>query len=232
VLGVNDRYVADAAWLYEHDRAAVEAVKSGDVHLYRAVSRGRAAEREREWQHERTALLPLPMLHRARCIVIDPPWPMRKIARDVRPHQDDALDYRTIALEAIEALPVGDVADPAGCHLYLWTTHKLLPAALRLAEAWGFRYECLLTWVKPGGMTPYSWMYNSEHCLFARRGHLPLVRQGLKLAFDAPVVRHSQKPDVFYERVVAASPGPRLEMFARAAHEGFEGWGDEYPLEA
>jgi len=38
---------------------------------------------------------------------------------------------------------------------------------------------------------------------------------------------HSIKPDVFYERVAAASPGPRLEMFARTSRDGFDCWGNE-----
>ena len=70
-------------------------------------------------------------------------------------------------------------------------------------------------------------MYNTEHVLFARRGNLDLLQYGLKLSFDAPRTRHSEKPDVFYDRVVAASPGPRLEMFARREREGFVPWGNE-----
>ena len=76
-------------------------------------------------------------------------------------------------------------------------------------------------------MTPFSWMYNTEHVLFGRIGALPLEQNGLKLAFDASVTRHSAKPDEFYERVTLASPGPRLEMFARDTHDGFKPWGNE-----
>lgn len=164
---------------------------------------------------------------RYRCIVIDPPWPIVKIERAERPNQGDTLDYPTMSLEAITALPIADLAEPDGCHMYLWTTHKFLPDALAMFAAWGARYQCLMTWVKPTGMTPYSWMYNTEHVLFGRIGNLDLERMGLKLAFDAPVIRHSQKPDVFYERVIAASPGPRLEMFARQNRPGFDVWGNE-----
>ncbi len=130
-------------------------------------------------------------------------------------------------LDEIAALPVADLANASGCHLYLWVTHKFLPDGLRLVEGWGFRYQCLLTWVKPTGITPFSWMYNTEHVIFARCGSLDIERKGLKLAFDAKVIRHSQKPGVFFERVLAASPGPRLEMFARTQHDGFEPWGNE-----
>lgn len=162
-----------------------------------------------------------------RCLVIDPPWPVEKIIRDVRTVQSWALDYATMSLQEIEALPIPTLAEPDGCHVYLWVTHHFLPAGLGLFEAWGVRYQCSLTWGKNVGITPFSWMYDTEHVLFGRIGSLDLLRQGLRLLFQAPVVGHSVKPDVFYERVREASPGPRLEMFARQAHEGFEPWGAE-----
>jgi len=161
-----------------------------------------------------------------RCIIIDPPWPVGKIERVERPMQGPVLDYPVMELEEIAALPVGDLAED-NCHIYLWVTHKYMPFGLQLLERWGFGYQCLMTWVKPTGMTPYSWMYNTEHVLFGHRGHLPLLRMGLKLSFDAPVTRHSEKPDIFYMRVLDASPGPRLDMFARKARPGFDVWGNE-----
>ncbi|MBZ0291876.1 MAG: hypothetical protein K8L99_04840, partial [Anaerolineae bacterium] len=165
---------------------------------------------------------------RYHCIVIDPPWPMRKIERKVRPKQGPTLDYPTMTLDEIAALPVPELADEDGCHLYLWVTQKYLPEGLKLMEAWGFKYQCVFTWEKPTGITPYSWMYNSELVLFGRRGNLNLLRNGLKLTFSASTQGHSAKPDVFYdERVIPASPGPRLEMFARKAHAGFVSWGYE-----
>jgi len=162
-----------------------------------------------------------------RCIVIDPPWPIEKIEREARPNQSSALDYPTMTLEEIEALPIADMASLEGCHVYLWVTQKFLREGFRLFEAWGVRYQCLMTWVKPTGMTPYSWMYNTEHILFGRVGSLPLERMGLKLSLDAPATGHSVKPAAFYERVSEASPPPRIELFARSPRPGFDGWGNE-----
>jgi N6-adenosine-specific RNA methylase IME4 len=163
-----------------------------------------------------------------RCIVIDPPWPMQKIEREVRPKQGKRLDYPVMTLEEIAALPIGNLATSDGCHLYLWTTQKYLPTALEMVEGWGFRYQCLMTWRKNVGITPYSWMYDTEHVIFARLGSLQLQELGLRLSFEAPVTRHSEKPDIFFdERVIPASPEPRLEMFARKVRDGFTVWGDE-----
>jgi N6-adenosine-specific RNA methylase IME4 len=167
---------------------------------------------------------------RYRCVVIDPPWPIEKIERDERPNQGQALDYPTMPLDEIERV-IGDqlvtVADQDGCHIYLWTTHRFLPASLGLFDAWGVTYQCVMTWRKNVGITPFSWMYDTEHVLFGRLGSLKLERLGLRLSFEAPVAGHSVKPDVFFDRVTAASPGPRLEMFARRPREGFTVWGNE-----
>ena len=159
------------------------------------------------------------------CIVIDPPWPMEKIARDERPKQV-GFEYPTMTKAQMLALPIPRLAFK-NCHLYLWTTHKHLPLAFELATAWGFSYECLMTWVKNVGFTPYSWMRSTEHVLFCRRGKLDLLKVGARLDFSAKVREHSRKPDVFYQLVRECSPGPRLDMFSREAHDGFEGWGNE-----
>jgi N6-adenosine-specific RNA methylase IME4 len=159
-------------------------------------------------------------------IVLDPPWEVKKIEREERPNQGVELDYPTMGLDEIAALPVDELAEDA-CHLYLWVTQKYLPAGLELVALWGFAYQCILTWVKPTGMTPFSWMYNTEHVIYAHRGGQKLTQLGRKLSFEAPVQGHSVKPQVFYDRVIECSPGPRLEMFARTPREGFEVWGNE-----
>lgn len=138
-------------------------------------------------------------------------------------------EHPDVPCRSIECV-VGNVLDESAhddCHLYLWVTHKFLPDGMRLLESWGFRYQCLMTWRKNVGITPYSWMYDTEHVLFARKGNLKLTRMGLRLSFDAAVQGHSVKPDVFYDRVREASPGPRLDMFPGVEHHGFEPWGLE-----
>lgn len=172
---------------------------------------------------------PPPPDGRYRTLVIDPPWQMERLEREIA-YEDGGpgLAYTPMAVDEIEDLPVGDWAAD-GCHIYLWVTHRYLPAGLRILEAWGARYQCVMTWRKNLGMTPFSWMYDTEHVLFAQIGSLPLQQVGLRLSFDADRTGHSVKPDVFYDRVMAASPEPRLEMFARQARDGFTPWGAEAP---
>ncbi|GAI84724.1 unnamed protein product, partial [marine sediment metagenome] len=61
---------------------------------------------------------------------------MKKIVRKVRPNQRIELDYPTMSIQEIKDLSVYKWADPQGCHIYLWTTHKYLPNAFRILEAW------------------------------------------------------------------------------------------------
>ena len=195
-----------------------------------AIRQGRAALQELRQEREQAMAdgmtTPDAPTGRYRCLVIDPPWPIEKLIRVADPN-DLTFDYPSMTLDEIAALPIADLADESGCHVYLWTTHKHLPDALALFDCWGVRYQCLMTWVKNLGFTPYSWMYSTEHVLFGRVGSLALLRQGLRLDFSAARREHSRKPDEFYELVRLASPAPRLEMFAREARDGFTPWGNE-----
>lgn len=71
---------------------------------------------------------------------------------------------------------------------------------------------------------------NTEHCLLATRGRPMVPAQALMSSWYAwPKRRHSQKPDEFYALAEQVSPFPRLELFARQQHPGWEAWGDEVP---
>lgn len=207
-------------YIVETRQAGAELTTAGAVRLARSL----------ETQRQRQAVDVDPPSGRFRCVVIDPPWPVHWVSGiDKLP---GGLPYTTMSVGEIGALPLPDLVDPRGAHIFLWTPHRFLHDALHVLEGWGLRYQCQLTWVKNLGFTPLSWMYSTEHCLFARVGALPLTQMGLRLDFAAPRTRHSEKPPVFYERVAQASPEPRLEMFARRPRPGFEPWGDQVSADA
>ena len=166
-------------------------------------------------------------INKYRTIIIDPPWPLEKILREVRPKQQLKLAYPTMSIDEIKGFPINKFIAEDGCHIYLWTTHRFLPVAFEVLEGWGVNYECLLTWVKNVGFTPYSWMYSTEHCLFGRVGHLPLLVKGKRLDFMASVRQHSRKPNEFYDLIKEVSPEPRIDMFSREWHDGFDQYGNE-----
>jgi N6-adenosine-specific RNA methylase IME4/predicted XRE-type DNA-binding protein len=216
-------------------KAIAERVESGETQVQVAADFGitqpRVSQITRQVQARRNkpkpATTPQLPTSKYRCLVIDPPWPITKIEREVRPDQGIELDYPTMSLEEIAAWPINDWCDSTGCHIYLWVTHRFLPDAFDILRAWEVKYQCLLTWVKNVGFTPFSWMYSTEHVLFGRIGSLSLSQNGLRLDFSAKVQRHSRKPNEFYELVRQASPAPRLNVFSRETRDGFDSWGNE-----
>jgi N6-adenosine-specific RNA methylase IME4 len=160
-------------------------------------------------------------------IVIDPPWEMEKIEREVRPNQRE-FDYPTMSEEELAEFGVADVAAD-DCHLFCWTTHKFLPVALRLVEGWGFRYVLEMVWHKPGGFQPVGLpQYNCEFVVYARCGAPKFVEtKAFNCCFQAPRREHSRKPDEFYDMVRRVTNGRRLDIFSREKRPGFDQFGNE-----
>jgi N6-adenosine-specific RNA methylase IME4/ParB-like chromosome segregation protein Spo0J len=220
LVGTNPRYVSDAKKLKAETPDVFQRVAAGELTIPQAKVEVNRRQRLQVQQQrvERPS-------GKYQTIVIDPPWQMEKIQREKYPEQV-GFDYPTMTEEELAAFPIPDLAED-DCHLYLWTTHKHLPMALRLAQSWGFRYQCLMTWVKNVGFTPYSWMYSTEHVLFCRKGSLDLLQKGRRLDFHAPRREHSRKPDEFYDLVRECSPGPRIDIFSREKRDGFDQYGNE-----
>lgn len=161
-------------------------------------------------------------------LVIDPPWHFDNTAAR------GALTYDTMSDDEILRLPIAMITAPRA-HLYLWTTDAHLDLAIRCMREWGFSYKHPFVWVKTTrDGTPKMGTGNygrkaHELCLFGTFGGLPVQRHDVPTVFFAPPRRHSRKPVTLHEIAEQLSPGPRLEMFARAERTGWTSWGNELP---
>src|SRR5215471_13428054 len=171
----------------------------------------------------------LPVGH-YRAIAVDPPshfkartalqvqnWNSR---RDVEKH------YRTMSFEQLAALPVGALG-AQDAHLLIWSSGPFIPQALRLIEAWGFRFSTrAFTWLKTkrgwDGISPLSESdfhiglgltvrHQTEFVLLARRGNCRRKAKDVRELIIAPRREHSRKPDEFFKRVERYCDDPFVE---------------------
>jgi N6-adenosine-specific RNA methylase IME4 len=174
------------------------------------------------------------MSRRYRTIVVDPPWHYDAMpVGGAQPGTFGAtrrLDYRTLALDEIVALPVADLAHKDAV-LWLWTTNRWLPQAFTVVAAWGFDYRQTLVWGKNnpmpvGAVAPSA----AEFLLVGRRGK-PALGRGFPssvIVTPRPSPRiHSTKPECFLDYIEQTSPAPRVELFARRGRFGWDYWGDQ-----
>lgn len=159
-------------------------------------------------------------------IVIDPPWPVKKIIRKVRPNQKE-MDYETMSLEEIKNLQISLISADNSV-LFLWTIQKYLPYSFDILSSWGFKYQRTLTWDKSNGMCLFGFHHRTEFCLFGYHGKLEMYprRKAIPTIFQAKSERHSAKPDIFYE-MISVFDTPRIDIFARKQRNNYDVWGDE-----
>lgn len=161
-----------------------------------------------------------------KCIVADPPWPSMH-QRSTYHRGKPERHYSTMPVSEIASLPVSSIA-AADAHLWIWGVNRLLDEAYNVARAWGFTPMTLLTWCKPGPGMGYYLRNNTEHCLLATRGK-PMVPEikPISTSYSWPRLRHSRKPNEFFEIVTQVSPGPYIELFAREDRPNWDRWGNE-----
>lgn len=163
-------------------------------------------------------------------ILADPPWMERgggKIKRGADRH------YKLMTTKKIMELPVASIADPAGCHLYLWTTNGFIPDAIDVMRSWGWRYVTCVTWAKDRFGLGQYFRGQTEQCLFGVKGNIPYrigengKRAQGRTLISAPRQEHSKKPEALRQMIEKVSPGPYVELFARTEAPGWDVWGDQ-----
>jgi N6-adenosine-specific RNA methylase IME4 len=159
-------------------------------------------------------------------IYIDPPWRFT----------NSPVPYETMDVEGLRKLPVPMLAAER-CHIHVWATGiNNQFAAKEIIEGWNFRIVGDFVWCKPALGGRNYWRQSHEVLLTAVRANRDdrFDDHGLRSWIEAPRGRHSEKPEVVRGLIERASPGPRLELFARKLLPGWFVWGHEIstPLSA
>jgi N6-adenosine-specific RNA methylase IME4 len=168
-------------------------------------------------------------------ILADPPWRFQNSTGKVAPEHKRLSRYGTMKLDQISALPVQEVSAETS-HLYLWVPNALLPDGLAVMAAWGFTYKANIVWHKvrkdggsDGRGVGFYFRNVTELLLFGVKGSQRTLKPGRTQVnlLSTRKQEHSRKPDEIYQIIEACSPGPYLELFARAPRDQWTSWGDE-----
>lgn len=219
----NRQYVADAKKLQSEAPDLLAEVEQGHITIPQAKQKQKQRKKAEVAEKIRSEPVPVPV-GPFRVIVCDPPWKYRNRSEDTTHRARNP--YPDLELSAIKELPVKSLAHE-DCIIWLWTTNAFMRDAFECLDAWGFEFKTILTWVKDR-MGLGDWLRGqTEHCLMGVRGYPTVTLTNQTTALCAPMREHSRKPDEFYAMVDALCPGSKLEMFARAAREGWQSWGAE-----
>ncbi|NEK55175.1 hypothetical protein GUK36_38715, partial [Rhizobium leguminosarum] len=118
----------------------------------------------------------------------DVPWEQE--AWSAETGQDKGLPYPSMSVDELMALCAGAKSPfTPDAILYFWSTTNRLRDAMRIIEAWGFKFMTMITWDKVNiGMG--RWVRDrTEHLLICKRGDFP----GLDL--------YTEKPESLYSEV-------------------------------
>lgn len=224
VAGVNRGAVERMDRLVRSAPELAEKVRAGELkpaHAMRELRRDEVSKAVRE--------LPAGLF---RVIYADPPW---KYSNDGAIGDGDNYSrverhYPPMELEKICALKVRELAADDAV-LFMWVTAPLLLShAPPVLSAWGFTYKTNFVWDKVRHNYGHYSSVRHEHLLVATRGS---CMPDVGTLHDSVISierskRHSEKPPKFRTLIDALyTNGPRVELFARDAAEGWEAWGNE-----
>ena len=138
-------------------------------------------------------------------IYADPPWAYKVWSKKGAGRSAES-HYPTMDIEAIKALPVGELADK-DCALFLWITFPMLREAWGVMDAWGFTFKTVaFVWIKQcrksdglfTGMG-YWTRANAEICLLATRGRPKRAARDVKQVILSHVERRIDGYQFSYE---------------------------------
>jgi N6-adenosine-specific RNA methylase IME4 len=164
--------------------------------------------------------------------MVDPPWPWQAYAESGHKKSPES-QYRTMTMEEIGELPIGDLLAPAGV-IFMWATWPLIDRQAAVMRRWGLEPRTGGAWAKRTASGKLRWGTGyllrsvTEPFLI---GALP--GSGWRGASEANLIdglarEHSRKPDEAYALIERIMPGKRYaDIFSRQSRPGWSNWGDQ-----
>ncbi len=175
----------------------------------------------------------------------DFPWYFRVWSRDTGLGRSAEAHYPTLDIDEMRRLPIYDLA-ARDAFLFAWVTSSGLVEQIDLFQYYGFEFvNVAFDWAKKTakgkwhfGMGYYT-RQNTEMCLLFKKGKPRRASASVRQLVVAPVRRHSQKPDVVYDRIERLVEGDDytelthsyLELFARRERVGWDCIGNELGMQ-
>ena len=172
-------------------------------------------------------------------IYADPPWEYKQSGSKTNSRGLAKQHYSTMTTEEICRLPIKNIKTETSI-CFIWATFPNIGEALKVIEAWGFKYKtAAFVWVKKNkksnsnfwGMGAYT-RANTEVCLLGISKKTKATEQvkahNVHQVIEAPIERHSKKPDIVREKIIELlGDKPRVELFARQKADGWDSWGNQ-----
>jgi N6-adenosine-specific RNA methylase IME4 len=165
-------------------------------------------------------------------VLADPEWQWEAWSEKGIDSTSADNHYPTSPIEDIKARDVPSICSD-DCVLWLWATVPMLPHALEVMDAWGFKYVSHFVWVKDKAGTGYWSRNQHELLLIGTKGKVPAPLEGTQWpsVIEAKRGKHSEKPDTVYDLIESYYPdAPKIELNARKARKGWDRWGNEAPV--
>lgn len=166
-------------------------------------------------------------------IIVDPPWSYKMYSDKgyaKSPHQHyECMDMGQLYAMRDELL----FAAGPDCALFMWAVWPMLPDALALMAAWGFKYKTGGAWHKKTihGKTAFGTGYifrsASEPFILGTIGRPEIKNRSTRNVIESAVREHSRKPDEQYTLIENLFHGPYLELFSRTDRPGWTAWGNQ-----
>lgn len=173
-------------------------------------------------------------------IYTDPPWNVKKILRKCRPNQKENLDYPTMSIEDIKN--THDYVFNNLCenkhNVFMWSTDRYLRQCEDMMNELSYKVHTRFVWDKENGIaSAFTVRFSHEYLIwFFKKGCIIRPCKEMQGKY-ATVIRekstyHSHKPKFVYDMLNNMFPDiPKLELFARNTHAGFDCWGDEMKVD-